>query len=452
MLLLDASGLGANIGHRHIGTVVDDDGRGVDLGQDIADLAPIALGHLAAAHSSDIDLGLRREHAGCDFSGRHFQGEDGAGHLVPNRRRAAKVEPESGLTDTGTSRDDDHLATAETCGDAVEIGEARGDAVEFPTPLAERFELIDGGTDEIGNGREVVGALGAIDRHDVGLSSIDDIGDLTLASLAHLGNALTGFDQAPQHCLLVHDGRVVVDVGRDADAGNQRMQIRRTTDARYFALALQFCGHRDGVGRLAPSVQIVDRVEDQLMRRPVEVMTVQNVVGGIDRILAEQHGTQHALLGGNVLRRCESVPDVVGFGIGKLGAQRATTWTMDLTIEARTDTCIRRLWATSIIMWESRGAVWNTGGKCCGQTLCIPASNGSDLRKRQVGLWVKDSSGFVKTDVGPPRQGELGGPDVGHIAANCHDGRNNTQRHDGDIAEQATVDLSHHGITVVIRQ
>src|SRR5690606_11811694 len=98
-------------------------------------------------------------------------------------------------------------------------------------------------------------------------------------------------------------------------------------DAGDLALALQLSGDRDGVGRLAARGQIDDRVEDQLVRRAVEVASFEQVVGRVDGGLAQQHRPEHALLGGHVLRGSECVAGVI-WRVGELSAQRMLTWTM----------------------------------------------------------------------------------------------------------------------------
>jgi hypothetical protein len=62
-------------------------------------------------------------------------------------------------------------------------------------------------------------------------------------------------------------------------------------------------GDGDAVGRLSPPVQIQDRVEDRGVHRPIEVVALEDLHHVGDGVLGEQHPAQHALLGGDVLRR-----------------------------------------------------------------------------------------------------------------------------------------------------
>ena len=80
------------------------------------------------------------------------------------------------------------------------------------------------------------------------------------------------------------------------------MQIRCPADAAQQPAAVQFGGHRDGVGGLAAAVQVQDRVVDVLVGGPVEVAGPQALEDIGDRVLAQQHATEHRLLGGEVLR------------------------------------------------------------------------------------------------------------------------------------------------------
>ena len=68
------------------------------------------------------------------------------------------------------------------------------------------------------------------DRVDLLLGDVDGRVDVALAGVAHLRDLGAGVDQPPQDRLLAHDRRVVAGVGRDRDAGRQRVQVRRTAD------------------------------------------------------------------------------------------------------------------------------------------------------------------------------------------------------------------------------
>ena len=56
-------------------------------------------------------------------------------------------------------------------------------------------------------------------------------------------------------------------------------------------------------GRFTPAVEVEDRVEDDLVRRPVEVVAVQHLDDVGDRVLAQQHAAEHRLFRRDVLRR-----------------------------------------------------------------------------------------------------------------------------------------------------
>ena len=81
------------------------------------------------------------------------------------------------------------------------------------------------------------------------------------------------------------------------------MQIRRPADPPQQAPAIQLCGHRHRIRRLATAVQIEDRVVDVLVRRPVEVDGTQPLKHVGDGVLAQQHAAQHRHLGRVVLGR-----------------------------------------------------------------------------------------------------------------------------------------------------
>ena len=67
--------------------------------------------------------------------------------------------------------------------------------------------------------------------------------------------------------------------------------------------AVEFGGHRDGVGGLPAPVEIEDGVVDVLVRGAVEVAGPQLLEHVGDGVLAQQHAAEHGLLGRHVLRR-----------------------------------------------------------------------------------------------------------------------------------------------------
>src|SRR5690554_5919798 len=60
--------------------------------------------------------------------------------------------------------------------------------------------------------------------------------------------------------------------------------------------------HHHWIGRLAPAVQVEDRLEDDGVGWAVEVGGPQNLDHISDRVFGEQHAPEYALLGGDVLR------------------------------------------------------------------------------------------------------------------------------------------------------
>ena len=61
-------------------------------------------------------------------------------------------------------------------------------------------------------------------------------------------------------------------------------------------------GDGDRVDRLTAAVQVDDRIEDGLVRRPVEIGTPKDLHDVSDRVLRQQHGAEHGLLSGKILR------------------------------------------------------------------------------------------------------------------------------------------------------
>ena len=110
-------------------------------------------------------------------------------------------------------------------------------------------------------------------RIHLGLGAVDDVVDIALRGVGHLSDPYRSVDQSAQDRLLVHDLGVVTRIGRHRNARQQRVQIRRTTDAQQLAPLAQLVGNGYRISRLAASVEIDDGVIDLLVRRAVEVGT-----------------------------------------------------------------------------------------------------------------------------------------------------------------------------------
>ncbi len=155
-------------------------------------------------------------------------------------------------------------------------------------------EIMDGVLDEIE----------AIGNREAGLYGVPTgFVDLALSGVAVLDDAGACVDQAPQDRLLAHDLGVVGGVGSDRHRRRDGVQVGGATDPLQLTLALQLVGHRDHVGRLAPTVEVDDRVVDRLVGRPVEVDAAEHLGNVGDRVLGDHHRPEHGLLRGHVLGR-----------------------------------------------------------------------------------------------------------------------------------------------------
>ncbi len=140
------------------------------------------------------------------------------------------------------------------------------------------------------------------DRVDLRLRGVDDLVDVAVGRVAHLGDAGAGLHQAPQDRALVHDLGVVLGVGRRGDRVDQGVQIGGAADPGDLAALGQLGGERDRVGRLTAGVEVEDRVVDRLVGRAVEVLALDDLDDVGDGVLRQQHAAEHRLLGVEVLR------------------------------------------------------------------------------------------------------------------------------------------------------
>jgi hypothetical protein len=81
------------------------------------------------------------------------------------------------------------------------------------------------------------------------------------------------------------------------------VQVGCAADAADLAGVDQRGADGDQVGGLAAAVHVDDRVEDDRVLGLVEVVGLDDLDDVGDGVLGQQHAAQHALLGGDVLRR-----------------------------------------------------------------------------------------------------------------------------------------------------
>ncbi len=189
-------------------------------------------------------------------------------------------------------------------GQLVEVGEPGRDAGQPVAAVAGRLDLVDRALDDVAE-RQVVLARAALgDGVDLRLGAVDERVDVPAArGVAELDDLRTGVHEPAQHGALPDDLGVVAGVGRRRHRRDQRVQVGRAAHAAQLAPLGQLSGHGHGVRRLAPAVEVEHRVEDELVGRAVEVGAAQHLHHVRDRVLAQHHAAEHALLGGDVLRR-----------------------------------------------------------------------------------------------------------------------------------------------------
>ncbi len=286
----DRASLGTGRGHPLVLRVRDDHGAVVEL-----DLVAGAVDH---------DLGR-----GDDARGRPVRGDQeitdrDLAHRRPARRRGQRRVEREGLADGWARRDDDHLAGVQAVGEPVEVGVAGGDAGHALAAPLGGLDLVERGPEDLGEGEVVLRRAPLRHGVDLGLGVVDDLVDVAaVGRVAELHDARARLDEAAQDRTLADDARVVPGVGGGRHAGHQVVDVGRAADALELAALGQLRDDGDGVGGLAATVEVDDRLVDDLVRRAVEVRAADLLDDVRDGVLRQQHAAEHAHLGGDVLGR-----------------------------------------------------------------------------------------------------------------------------------------------------
>jgi hypothetical protein len=188
-------------------------------------------------------------------------------------------------------------------GQLVEVGEAGRHTGQTAVVGIDGLDLVERLGHQLAQRLIVLARTPVGDAVDLGLRTVDDVIDLALADIAELGDLGARVDEPAQDRLLADDLGVVAGVGRDRHAGDQVVQVRRAADAIEVAAALQLGHDGNRIGRLAPTVQVDDRVIDDLVGRTVEVDATDRLDDVGDGVLRQQHRAQHRLLGRVISRR-----------------------------------------------------------------------------------------------------------------------------------------------------
>ena len=177
--------------------------------------------------------------------------------------------------------------------------------------------------------------------------------------------------------VLFDDLGVVRRVGDGRRPGLDRDQDRRAADGLEQTGALELLGHRDRIDGLATGVQRADRLEDVLVRRPVEVLRVEPLDRVGDRLGAEHHRPEQRLL------RLQ----VVGRNAHRADARRSSSKAWDIVTHSGGSA----LWAARGQGGECRGQPRQIRGSSCGW-ICgqSPCSTARRSRGRIVGRDAPD--------------------------------------------------------------
>ena len=224
-------------------------------------------------------------------------------HRGPAGRGGQRRVQGQGLAHGGAGGDDDHLAGVQAVGEGVQVGEAGRDAGEHAVVAADRLDLVQGAGHDLRQRVVVLAGAALGDGVDLGLGPVHQLVGVGLARVAELDDPGAGLDQAAQDGALADDARVVAGVGGGRHRGDEGVQVRGAADPGDLGAAGELVGDHDGVGRLAPAVQVEDRLVDQLVGRPVMVGRADHLDHVRDGILREQHPAEDALFRRHVVRR-----------------------------------------------------------------------------------------------------------------------------------------------------
>ena len=296
-----AAALGADLGDRGAGRVVDEDIELRELLRGLIDVGPLLGTDAAHAEVADRDHGVRADQALGDFLARHLEREEANG-VARGGGVERQVEGERRLTHGGAGADDDELALAEAHEHAVERREAGGHARGLATGGADLLGLVVGLDHELGQRLVARLDLAGRDLEQHALGPLDDLLGVGRGVVGERVDLVRGPDELAEHGVAAHDLGVVLPVDERERVAHELEDVRLAAHGVELVDAAQVVDERDGVDGDALLVHLDHRGIDGLVDGAVEVVGLELDLGFLDHIGREQHGGENVGLGILVLR------------------------------------------------------------------------------------------------------------------------------------------------------
>jgi hypothetical protein len=241
--------------------------------------------------------GLRSEEPLRELAVRHLHGGDPGAHAALDSDVAGDVEHDDGLAHAGASRDDDQVAG---------LGEQDPVQVDPRQRQGRRHPGVEVGEELLQHVVEVLLAFRAggpqaggqgLEFGDRGVQG----GFGLVGVVAALHEPGTGLDQGALAGAFADDRGVVVGVRRGRHGLDEGVQVAGAADAGEVALLQQQGADGDRVGGFAAAPQVQDRGVDDAVRGPVVAGGGDLLLDVGDDVVGEEHATEDALLGLEVL-------------------------------------------------------------------------------------------------------------------------------------------------------
>ena len=170
----------------------------------------------------------------------------------------------------------------------------------------QQVEAIDRGPEHVAHRHEARTQLPALlgDVEDAALGLVDEFGGrLAFVLVRAARDFAADADQLPQQRALANDVGIGTDVFGRGRVARQAREVGKAAGLVGEPRACEALGERDGVARLAFLRKVEDRLEDQLVITPVEILGAQPVGDGVPRAVVEQQAAEHGLFGFERVRR-----------------------------------------------------------------------------------------------------------------------------------------------------
>ena len=271
------------------------------MGERSGNSALVFLVQVAGAEFVRVNFGVGGKQAEQERFLGHFQAENRDGLVSAHAHIFREVQRERRFPHRRPRRQNHQFGRLQARGQVVEHVVTGGEARDAMASLVNPGDAVVAFGDDVVQSDEAQAHAIFGQLKDRGLGAVQDRIGVVLGFEGLLLDRARRMDQAAQQRFLLHDARVVLDVGDVRHAVHQLRDVRRAADRFQFAAALQLLGERHEIDRLLRFAERDHLLINAAVMIVEKILRLELLDGGIDGVVVEQDRAEDAALGLDVV-------------------------------------------------------------------------------------------------------------------------------------------------------